>query len=62
MKMDKTVCYCYGVKVEDIATAIKNGAKTVDEIQEVTGAATVCGSCHEYFVNVAEELLSEAQE
>ena len=59
MDMNKTVCHCVKVKVQDIDDAIKNGATTVDEIQEVTKASTCCGRCEEYFVNVAEELLEE---
>lgn len=60
MNMEKTVCYCAKVTVQDIANAIANGAKTTDEIQEVTKAATCCGRCEEYFVNVAEELLEQS--
>lgn len=59
MDMTKTVCYCAKVKVQDIADAIEQGAASVEEIQEVTKAATCCGRCDEHFVNVAEELLEE---
>ena len=59
MNMEKTVCHCLGVTIQDIANAIANGAKSTDEIQEVTHAATCCGRCEEYFINVAEELLAE---
>lgn len=59
MNMEKTVCHCAKVKVQDIADAITNGAKTIEEIEQVTNASTCCGRCEEYFVNVAEDLLEE---
>ena len=60
MRMDKMVCECARVRVQDIADAIANGASTVEEIENVTKASTCCGRCEEYFINVAEDLLEEA--
>lgn len=62
MNMEKTVCHCAKVTVQDIADAIAKGAKSTDEIQEATNAATCCGRCEEYFINVAEELLEESNQ
>lgn len=59
--MNKMVCECAKVRVQDIYDAIQNGARTVDEVQAVTKAATCCGRCEEYFINVTEDLLEEAQ-
>lgn len=36
------VCICKAISKEKIKDAIKNGAVTVDEIKEKTGAATGC--------------------
>ena len=38
--MDKTICYCKNTTEETIKEAIANGAKTLKEIQENTGACT----------------------
>lgn len=38
------VCLCKQVSEETIVNAIKNGATTLEKIQETTGAAT--GACH----------------
>ena len=61
MNMTKTVCYCAHVTVQDIADAVVQGAKTIEEIQEITNAATCCGACDDHFENVAKELLEENQ-
>lgn len=45
MDLDKIVCECLGVTSGMIKDAIDNGASTLEEIQDITGAATVCGSC-----------------
>ena len=42
---DKIVCDCMGTTVEDIKVAVANGAKTVDDIKEVTEAGTICCGC-----------------
>ena len=43
--MDTIVCDCLGITVEDIKNAVENGAKTLDDIKEVTEAGTICGCC-----------------
>lgn len=45
MENNKTVCYCKKVDYNTIGKAIENGAKTVEDIKETTGAATACGRC-----------------
>lgn len=57
MNDDKTVCGCMGVTIGDIRSAIENGAADFDEIQEVTGAASVCGHCRDYAENVVKAIL-----
>ena len=42
---DATVCSCLGVTRGDLSVAYENGAVTAEQLSEVTGAATGCGSC-----------------
>ena len=43
---ENIICTCMNVSEHEILDAIKNKkARTVDEIQEITGAGTSCGSC-----------------
>ena len=41
----RIVCDCVGTTVEDIKTAVANGAKTVEDIKEATEAGTICCGC-----------------
>lgn len=45
--MEKTVCSCMGVTCRGIKNAVDAGAGTLAEVQETTGASTVCGACLE---------------
>ena len=45
MDMDKIVCNCYSITNGGIKEAVDNGATTLDEVMEVTGAGTICGAC-----------------
>jgi bacterioferritin-associated ferredoxin len=38
--MEKVICYCQQVTEKEIKDAMANGAKTLKEIQEATGAGT----------------------
>lgn len=42
---DRIICKCKNVSYIDIRKAMINGARTVDEIKEITGAGTGCGGC-----------------
>ena len=42
---ERRVCDCVGTTVEDIKTAVANGAKTVEDIKEATEAGTICCGC-----------------
>ena len=44
MDLDKTICYCAGVTNGMIKDAVDSGATTLEEVQEITKAGTVCGS------------------
>ena len=45
MAGDRIICHCKNVSYIDIRKAMINGARTLDEIKEMTGAATGCGRC-----------------
>ncbi|MBW7572267.1 4Fe-4S binding protein [Caproiciproducens faecalis] len=39
---EQVICYCVGVRAEEVAAAILGGAKTPDEISSLTGIRTGC--------------------
>lgn len=52
--MSKLICYCKKVNYEDLEQAVANGAKTFEEVQEVTKIAKGCGRCKKQ----AEEIVA----
>ena len=54
---DKIICECMNVSYEDIKNAVKEGAKTLDDIKEATEAGTICGACEDDIQEVLDELL-----
>lgn len=47
MAGDRIICHCKQVSYIDIRKAMIQGARTLDEIKEMTGASTGCGRCAE---------------
>lgn len=47
MSGNRIVCKCKNVDYITIRKAMIAGARTLDEIKEITGAATGCGRCSE---------------
>lgn len=45
--VEKIICHCKQVSFRDIRKAMVNGARTIEEIKEITGAGTGCGGCIE---------------
>ena len=41
MNLDKVVCNCMNVTSGQIKEAVENGADTLEEVQQITGAGTV---------------------
>jgi NAD(P)H-nitrite reductase large subunit len=39
---DEIICWCSNVTRADIENAMDEGAKTLDDIKEMTGACTIC--------------------
>lgn len=61
MNLNKTVCYCMNVTNGMIKDAVESGATTLEEVQEITGAGTVCGTCIENLQHLIDEFLNERQ-
>ena len=59
MDLNKTVCYCMNVTNGMIKDAVESGATTLEEVQEITGAGTVCGTCIENLQHLIDEFLNE---
>lgn len=57
MSENRIICTCQDVDYNTIKKAIEDGAKTVDDIMETTGAGTVCGGC----ISEIEEILQEVK-
>ena len=45
MAGNKIICHCKNVSYIDIRKAMIQGARTLDEIKDMTGASTGCGRC-----------------
>lgn len=45
MDLEKIVCSCMSVTNGMIKDAVDSGANTLEEVQDITGAGTVCGVC-----------------
>jgi assimilatory nitrate reductase catalytic subunit len=51
-----TVCFCRDVGSEEIAEAIRAGAKTVPDIGSATTAGTACGGCRPTLARLVQEV------
>ncbi|KZL90386.1 (2Fe-2S)-binding protein [Clostridium magnum] len=54
---DKVVCGCYKVTVQDLKNAVKNGAKSFEDVQAVTKVGAGCGHCVEGNRELVNELI-----
>ena len=61
MNMEKTVCYCMGITNGMVKDAVDSGATTLEEVQEITGAGTVCGACVDNVRRLVEEFVGEKE-
>lgn len=58
MDNEKVICYCRGVKVKDIVEAVSKGAKTLEDIANMTEATTGCGGCKANVQSILNECLA----
>lgn len=59
MNLDKVVCDCLSVTIGMIKDAVDDGASTLEEVQEKTGAGTVCGSCVDEVQHLVDQFVKE---
>lgn len=59
MNLDEVVCFCQNVTSGMIKNAVDNGVSTLEEVQKITGAGTVCGSCIDNVKNLVEQFTAE---
>ncbi len=52
MNDDEVICFCLGVTAGDIRNAMKDGAKSLEEIMAATQAGTACGTCIDRIENL----------
>ncbi|WP_455539148.1 (2Fe-2S)-binding protein [Terrisporobacter sp.] len=54
MAGNRIICHCKNVSYIDIRMAMIEGARTLEEIKNMTGAATGCGRCKALVQNVID--------
>ena len=59
MDREKVVCNCLNVTNGMIQDAVNDGANTLEEVQEITGAGTVCGNCLDDLENLVNAFVKE---
>lgn len=59
MNLDEVICFCQNVTSGMIKDAVDSGAATLEEVQEKTGAGTVCGSCIDNVRRLVEQFAAE---
>lgn len=57
---DSIVCFCHCVTQQSLLQAIREGAKTLVDIQEKTQASTGCGGCEPDVLEILEKALASA--
>ena len=59
MDYNKVVCTCMNITNGMIKEAVDAGASTLEEVQEATGAGTICGACVEDVEHLIEHFVNE---
>ena len=59
MNPDEVICSCLDITKGMIQEADNNGAKTLEDVQEINNVGTVCGACIEDVENLIAELTSK---
>lgn len=59
MNFDKIVCNCLNITNGMIKEAVDAGASTLEEVQEATGAGTVCGACIDDVTHLVDQFTQE---
>ena len=59
MKREKTACHCKNITYGMIEDAIKNGAKSYEDVEKKLRFGTGCGKCKEFIQHLISDLLTE---
>ena len=59
MDFNKVVCNCMNITNGMIKEAVDAGASTLEEVQEATGAGSICGACVEDVEHLVEQFVKE---
>ena len=59
MKREKTACHCKNITYGMIEDAIKNGAKSYEDVEKKLSFGTGCGKCKEFIQYLIRDLLTE---
>lgn len=59
MNRNKEACHCRNVTYGMIEDAIKNGAETLQEVKDATGAGKGCGKCKEFLNYLIRDIKEE---
>ena len=59
MNLDKIVCDCFGVTNGKIREAVYEGATTLQEVADKTGAGTGCGACNDNLQRLVDFFATE---
>lgn len=62
MDLEKIVCNCYSVTNGMIKDAVDSGATTLEEVQDITNAGTVCGACLEDLQHLVDQFVAEKKQ
>ena len=52
------ICICHGITDHQIRSCVKDGARTLCDLQGQLGVATQCGSCQTSALNILDETLA----
>ena len=56
------VCVCHGISEKRLDQAIREGARSFEQLQSCTGVATCCGACEPCARQIlAEQVLASGQ-
>ena len=59
MDSDEIICSCLDITKGMIEEAVNNGAKTLEDVQEVNSVGTICGACIEDVEQFIAELTAK---
>ena len=63
MKNDnKEACHCKNITYGMIRAAVARGAKTPEQVQQLTGYGTGCGQCREFIQYLIRDFLEEQEQ